>query len=233
MRGGSGGPNVAIINVLLVNPYQAVDFATNQSPRRYVLGLYGQPLLKGIWVDQCYDIRRIQDVHFCPFWTTDKPIVDFTTTRGTTFIFQRTDWKVVEDIFCWGYQVGIEFSESKYGAMNRQLTDINLDNVDIGIDVRVTQPYAVHVSNLNIANAGAGTNHVVIWGRKGSERAGLVPESPFASVQPARHDCSLFYCQYLNSGPFSDSRRTATVHKASGGWLAIPPGPHCSVSTHE
>ncbi|MEW5980443.1 MAG: glycosyl hydrolase family 28-related protein [Acidobacteriota bacterium] len=172
VRGG-GGPNVSIINVLLVNPYQAVDFATNQSPRHYVRGLYGQPLWKGIWVDQCYDIGRIQDVHFWPFWTTDKPIVDFTTTKGTTFIFQRTDWEVVEDIFCWGYQVGIEFSASKDGAMNGQLTDINLDNVDIGIDVRATQPFAVHVSNLNIANAGAGTNHVAIWGRKGSERAEL------------------------------------------------------------
>ncbi|MEW5979571.1 MAG: hypothetical protein AB1898_27555 [Acidobacteriota bacterium] len=30
-----------------------------------------------------------------------------------------------------------------------------------------------HVSNLNVANAGAGTNHVAIWGRKGSERAEL------------------------------------------------------------
>ena len=172
LRGG-GGYDVSIINVLLVNPYQAVDFATNQSARHYVRGLYGQPLLKGIWVDQCYDIGRIQNVHFWPFWTQDKLIVDFTTTKATTFIFQRTDWEVVEDIFCWGYHVGIEFSASKYGAMNGQMTDINLDNVDIGMDASVTQPYAVHVSNLNIANAGAGTEHVAIWGRKSDKGAEL------------------------------------------------------------
>ena len=172
VRGG-GGENVSIINVLLANPYQAVDFATHQSARHFVRGLYGQPLYKGIWVDQCYDIGRIQDVHFWPFWTGDQRIVDFTTTNGTTFIFQRTDWEVVEDIFSWGYHVGVEFSASKHGAMNGQMTDINLDNVNVGFDVSATQPYAVLVSNLNIANAGAGTDHVAIWGRNSGKEAEL------------------------------------------------------------
>lgn len=167
------GDNVSVINVLLVNPYQGVDFATNSSARHFVRGLYGQPLFKGIWVDECYDIGRIQDVHFWPFWSQDKRIVDFTTTNATTFIFQRTDWEVVEDIFCWGYHVGFEFSGSKHGAMNRQMTDINLDNVNVGLDVSATQPYAVYVSNLNIANPGAGTEHVAIWGRKSSQAAEL------------------------------------------------------------
>lgn len=173
VRGGGGGENVSIINVLLTNPYQGVDFATNSTARHFVRGLYGQPLFKGIWVDQCYDIGRIQDVHFWPFWSQDKRIVDFTTTNGTAYIFQRTDWEVVEDIFCWGYHVGIEFSASTNGGMNGQMTDIDLDNVDIGLDVNATQPYAVHISNLNIANAGAGTEHVAIWGRKSSQAAEL------------------------------------------------------------
>jgi len=176
VRGGGGGDNVSVINVLLTNPYQGVDFATNSTGRHFVRGLYGQPLFKGIWVDQCYDIGRIQDVHFWPFWSGDKRIVDFTTTQATSFIFERTDWEVVEDIFSWGYHVGIEFSGSLKGAMNTQMsgamngqmTDIDLDNVDIGLDVHATQPYAVHISNLNIANAGGGAEHVAIWGRKGS-----------------------------------------------------------------
>jgi hypothetical protein len=167
------GDNVSIINVQLVNPYQGIDFGTNEAPRHYIRGLYGQPLLKGIWVDQCYDIGRIQDVHFWPFWTQDKRIVDFTTTKGTTFIFQRTDWEVVEDIFSWGYHIGAEFSASKYGSMNGQMSDVNFDNADIGLDVKATQPYAIHISNLNLANAGAGSNHVAIWGEKSGNAAEL------------------------------------------------------------
>jgi hypothetical protein len=167
------GENVSIINVLLANPYQGVDFGTHPSARHFVRGLYGQPLFKGLWVDQCYDIGRIQDVHFWPFWSQDKRIVDFTTTNGIAFILQRTDWEVVEDIFAWGYHVGIEFSASPYGGMNGQMTDIDLDNVNIGLDVSATQPCAVLVSNLNIANAGAGTDHVGIWGRKSGAEAEL------------------------------------------------------------
>jgi hypothetical protein len=173
VRGGGGGDSVSIINVLLVNPYQAVDFGTNRTQRHYVRGLYGQPLLKGIWVDQCYDIGRIKDVHFWPFWTQDKRIVAFTTTRATTFIFQRTDWEIVDDIFCWGYKTGVELSASRHGAMNGQMANINLDNVDIGFDVSDTQPYAVHVSNLNIANAGAGSRHIAILGHAGAKTAEL------------------------------------------------------------
>lgn len=30
------------------------------------------------------------------------------------------------------------------------------------------QPYAVHISNLNIANAGGGTNHIAIQGLPGN-----------------------------------------------------------------
>jgi len=173
IRGGGGGDSVSIINVLLVNPFQAVDLATNSTQRHYIRGLYGQPLSKGIWVDQCYDIGRIKDVHFWPFWSLDKSIVEYTTTHATTFIFQRTDWEIVDDIFAWGYNVGVELSASKYGAMNGQMANVNLDNVNVGLDVSSTQPYAVHVSNLNIANAGAGTDHVAIWGRRSTGSAQL------------------------------------------------------------
>ncbi len=179
---GKQADNVAIVNCLLVNPYQGVDFATNSAHRHFISGLYGQPLLKGLWVDRCYDIGRVKNVHLWPFWTQDKRIVDFTTTRGTTFIFQRTDWEVVEDVFCWGYNVGVEFSSSEprdhpglkgIHGMNGQMTNVNFDNVNIGIDISGTQPYAVHIANLNVANAGAGDDHIGIWGRNSAKSAEL------------------------------------------------------------
>ena len=159
---GEGGVNVSIVNVLLVNPYQAVDFGTHPSARHFIDGLYGQPLYRGIWVDQCYDIGRIKNVHFWPFWSLDKKVVSFTTGHAVAFIFDRTDWEVVENIFSWGYHVGIRFGQLEHGGMNGQMSDVNLDNVDIGLDVQNTQPYGIHISNLNIANAGGGTHHIAI-----------------------------------------------------------------------
>ncbi len=162
-----GGDNVTIQNVLMVNPYLGVDFATQTSGRHLIRGLYGQPLLVGIAVDQCYDIGRIMDVHFWPFWTQDARIEAFTESSGVTFDFMRTDWEVVQDIFCWGYSIGARFRASAHGAMNGQMSNVNFDNVDVGIQLTDTQPYAVHIANLNIANAGAGTNHIAIQSLSG------------------------------------------------------------------
>src|SRR5208283_901251 len=170
VRGGAGD-NISLINVLLVNPYQAVDLATQGGGRHYIRGLYGQPLFKGIWVDKCYDIGRIHDVHFWPFWSLDKKILDFTMARATAYIFQRSDWEVVENVFCWGYRVGIELSASKDGATNGQMTDVDLDSVDIGIDARATQQQGVTFSNLAVANDNRGRDHIAIWGRGAPEGA--------------------------------------------------------------
>jgi len=170
VRGG-GHDNVSLIDVLLVNPYQAVDLASQGGSRHYIRGLYGQPLFRGIWVDKCYDIGRIHDLHFWPFRSQDKRIIDFTAEKATAYIFQRADWEVVENVFCWGYRVGIELSASKDGATNGQMTDVDLDAVDIGIDVQFTQQPGVSFSNLAIANDNRGRDHIAVWGRSPHEAA--------------------------------------------------------------
>jgi hypothetical protein len=170
VRGG-GGDSVSIVNVLLVNPYQAVDLATQGGSRHYVHGLYGQAIFRGIWVDRCTDIGRIRDVHFWPFWSQDPGVMEFTEACGKSFIFQRADWEVVENIFSWGYRVGIELSASKDGSMNGQMSDVDLDAVDIGIDARYTQQPGVSFSNLAIANDSRGKDRIAVWGRSAKDAA--------------------------------------------------------------
>jgi len=168
---GGGGENVTIQNVLLVNPYLGIDLATHTSARHLVRGVYGQPLLVGIAVDQCYDIGRIMEIHFWPFWTQNPNLLAFQSTNAVTFDFMRTDWEVVQDVFSWGYCIGARFRASANGSMNGQMSNINFDNVDVGLQLSDTQPYAVHISNLNIADAGGGTRHIGIQGLAGN--AGL------------------------------------------------------------
>lgn len=168
---GGGGDNVTVQNVLLVNSYLGIDLATHPSGRHMVRGVYGQPLLVGIAVDQCYDIGRIMEIHFWPFWSQSASIEAFQSQNAVSFDFMRTDWEVVQDIFSWGYAIGARFRASANGSMNGQMSNVNFDNVDIGLQLSATQPYAVHISNLNIANAGGGTNHIGIQGLAGN--AGL------------------------------------------------------------
>ena len=165
---GGGGENNTVQNVLLVNAYLGIDFATHPSARHMIRSVYGQPLLVGIAVDQCYDIGRIMNIHFWPFWTLNANIQAFQARQAVTFDLMRTDWEVIQDVFSWGYAIGARFRASANGSMNGQMSNINFDNVDIGLQMIATQPYAVHISNLNIANAGGGTNHIGIQGLPGS-----------------------------------------------------------------
>ncbi|CAF4116184.1 unnamed protein product [Adineta steineri] len=157
--------NNFVKNVLLVNSWKGIDAATYQAPRHWFENVYGQPLLLGITVDQCYDIGRINHIHFWPFWSQDSALLEWINNNGVTFLFLRTDWEIVEDVFSWGYQTGMAFRTSSFGACNGQFTDINFDNVDIGIDVSYTQTWGIMFSNLNLANAGGGSNRIGILGR--------------------------------------------------------------------
>jgi hypothetical protein len=187
-----GGDNVTVQNVLLVNPYLAVDFATQTSGRHLIRGLYGQPLLVGIAVDQCYDIGRILDVHFWPFWTQDTNVWAFQASQAVSFDFMRTDWEVVQDIFSFGYHIGARFRASASGDMNGQMSNINFDNVDIGMDLSSSSEVAIHVANLNIANAGAGTNRIGIRALPGDAANLNVSGASFwGSIrQPISWNCS-------------------------------------------
>ena len=89
------GDNLSLIDVLLVNPYQAVDFGTLSAGRHYINGLYGQPLYRGLFIDQCYDVGRIENVHFWSFWGGwDSPLYAFIRSEAIAFILGRADWSL-------------------------------------------------------------------------------------------------------------------------------------------
>jgi hypothetical protein len=158
--------NTFVKDVMLVNPWKGIDAATHQAPRHWFENIYGQPILVGIAVDQCYDIGRIVHIHFYSFWSHDPVFRAWINNNGITFIFQRTDWEIVEDVFSFGYHAGMVFTQSIYGSCNGQFTDINFDQVDIGIDVSYTQTEGILFSNLNLANAGGGSIRYGLLGRQ-------------------------------------------------------------------
>ena len=120
------GDNCSILDVQLINPWQAVDFGTNPCGRHFIRGLYAQPILTGIFVDICYDVGRIEDVHLWPFW--DVPLMkDYTTKNGTAFIFGRTDWEFMTNCFCIFFKVGFHFKGIKAGPGNILATNSGSD----------------------------------------------------------------------------------------------------------
>lgn len=111
---GLAGDNVSIIDVLMVNPYSAVDFGTFPSGRHYVRGLYGQPLYRGLFIDRCLDVGRVENVHFWPFWTGGQGGVDqFTKDHGIAFVLGRSDWELMTSCFCIAFSIGFHFVNSE------------------------------------------------------------------------------------------------------------------------
>ena len=104
-----GADNCSIIDVLLINPYQAVDFGGRATGRHYIRNLYGAPLYRGLFIDNCLDVGRVENVHFWPFWGASGEAAEFRRKEGKAFIIGRTDWQHFTGCFCIDYETGFQF----------------------------------------------------------------------------------------------------------------------------
>jgi hypothetical protein len=137
------GDNCSIVDVLLVNPYQAVDFGTHPAGRHCIRGLYAQALYRGVFIDQCYDVGRVTDVHLWPFWGGwEGELGQFTREQGIAFIIGRTDWEYLFNCFCIGFKVGFHFIKTKAGMPNAVLTQCGSDIGPTAVRVDACQEHA-------------------------------------------------------------------------------------------
>lgn len=134
------GDDVAIRDVLLVNPYLGVDFGTFPVGRHFISGLYGGPLKLGLFIDKCLDVGRVENVHFWPFWT--EATMEYTRTNGTAFKIAKTDWEYMRDCFCISYAVGYLFTQVKDGPGNAVLTQCGSDVGPLAVKIEAVQSHA-------------------------------------------------------------------------------------------
>ncbi|HEX2950924.1 MAG TPA: hypothetical protein VHV83_15380, partial [Armatimonadota bacterium] len=142
--------NASIVDCLLVNPYQGVDFGTNPSGRHYIRNLYGQPLKRGLFIDKCYDVGRVENVHFWPFWywMNDKtPIAKWMAQNAEAFIFGRTDWEYVLNTFCFGYGTGYKFIRTQNGTTNGNFLGIGADAANRSIVIEDCEAIGLLITN--------------------------------------------------------------------------------------
>src|SRR5438552_2296749 len=78
------GKNPAVLAVELLNPYNGIDAMHNE--RHLIRDVQGQPLRRGILVDDIYDIGRIENVHFNPWWSLTAPLFQWQQKHGEAFI---------------------------------------------------------------------------------------------------------------------------------------------------
>ncbi len=104
-----GADNCSILDVLLINSYQAVDFGGRATGRHWIHNLYGQALYRGLFIDHCLDVGRVENVHLWPFWSSSGRAAEFTRKEGKAFILGRSDWQSMISCFCIDYETGFQF----------------------------------------------------------------------------------------------------------------------------
>ncbi|HXN25191.1 MAG TPA: glycosyl hydrolase family 28-related protein [Candidatus Dormibacteraeota bacterium] len=139
------GKNPAAFDLELLNPYQGIDASHNE--RHNIRNITGQPLRRGIWVDAIYDIGRIENVHFNPWWNSHGAVYEWQTANGEAFIFGRSDWEYVLNTFCFGYRVGYKFVETNTGKCNGNFLGIGADDCNRAILVEQSAPYGLLIAN--------------------------------------------------------------------------------------
>lgn len=145
----SGAENPSIIDCTLLNPYQAVDFGSKASTRHYIRGLYGQPLRRGIYVNNSLDAGRIENVHFGPFWMWEgKPALQkFMRENAEAFLFARTNWQMVSNTYCYGYKVGYRYMRSPEGVSHGSFSGIVTDSCRYSVVVEDCAAQGLLISN--------------------------------------------------------------------------------------
>ena len=136
------GDNCTIRDCLFVNPYAAVDFGTQPAGRHLIDGLYAQALYRGIFIDKCFDVGRINNVHLWPFWSTSSKLMKWTEQNGVAFTIARTDWEYMNNCFCISYKIGYHFLALKDGPGNAVLTECGSDIGPTAVLVDSTQSHA-------------------------------------------------------------------------------------------
>lgn len=139
------GKNSAVLDVEMLNPYNGIDATRNE--RHLIRNVHGQPLRRGVFVDSIYDIGRIENVHFNPWWSMQPKLLEWQLAHGEAFIFGRSDWQYVLNTFCFGYRVGYRFMRSKSGVCNGNFLGIGADACQTAVEAEASAPYGLLITN--------------------------------------------------------------------------------------
>lgn len=129
----SGGDNT-VENVTFINSYNGIQIGPDANVRHRIRSVYGCVLRRGIFLDSCSDIGRLDNVQFhCHWWSAPEvggewePVFEYMWKNCEAFIFGRSDWEYVTNTFVFPVKTGYWFIKTERGATNAQLCGIGAD----------------------------------------------------------------------------------------------------------
>lgn len=145
------GEMCQVLDITITNPYQALDFGTKWNELHLIRNVFACPLKIGLFIDQCTDIGRIENVHFNPnFWTrmalTPKypggDIKAYLEKNLIGFKIGKTDWEYMTNCFVIFPLIGFHFDDFGHGPGNAVVTQSGADICPVAVRVDKVQDHA-------------------------------------------------------------------------------------------
>ena len=139
------GKNPALLDCELLNPYNGIDASKNE--RHLVRNISGQPLRRGIFTDEIYDIGRWENIHWNPWYSMRGKLWDWQQENGEAFILGKSDWHYIFDTFAYGYSIGYRFIDTGKGSTNGQMIGAAADGCNKAIQIDSASPIGLLITN--------------------------------------------------------------------------------------
>ena len=147
------GEMCQVLDMTLTNPYQALDFGTKWNELHIIRNVFACPLKIGVYIDQCTDIGRIENVHFNPnFWTRMALKPKYPGQHGRLyahlqenligFKIGKTDWEYITNSFVIHPRIGFHFDDFGHGTGNAVITQSGADITPMAVRVDRVQGHA-------------------------------------------------------------------------------------------
>jgi len=145
------GEMCQVLDITITNPYQALDFGTKWNELHLIRNVFACPLRTGLFIDQCTDIGRVENVHFNPnFWTRmalepkypGGDIKAYLEKNLVGFKVGKTDWEYMTNCFVIFPKVGFHFDDFGHGPGNAVITQSGSDICPVSVQVDRVQNHA-------------------------------------------------------------------------------------------
>ena len=147
------GEMCQVSDLTLTNPYQALDFGTKWNELHIIRNVFACPLKIGVYIDQCTDIGRVENVHFNPnFWTRmalkprfqgqHQKLHSYLQKNLVGFKIGKTDWEYISNSFVIFPVIGFHFDDFGHGTGNAVITQSGADITPLAVRVDRVQDHA-------------------------------------------------------------------------------------------
>jgi len=154
------GQHFNVIDVTIVNAYNAVDCGTYRSLGHHLRNVLISAMRRGVFIDQASDIGRIENVHIHNvYWwgvsppyglakDEEKAIEKYALENLEGFIIGRCDWEYMTNCFVIWAKIGFHFVETKdsegksRGLANILVTQSGADCGPVAVKVDRVQNHA-------------------------------------------------------------------------------------------